>query len=118
MTKSIPDPVITKSKSLSILADYPAYFQQVAASAVSQFGRLEDELQQDLSGQQRFYFPAAGQFFFKDPIFTRQGDLMCNVAFNGNIDDDVPNPDAAARIAQIPAAQYVPQPAPIPTRTG
>jgi hypothetical protein len=61
-----------------------------------------------LAGQQKFFFPASGTFFFKNPVLNYQGDLVASIGYNGT---DAPIPGAPERstaanktAVQLPAA--------------
>lgn len=44
-------------------------------------GDLENVLANDIGAASKLVFPCSGAFFYKDPIITDKGDLMCTVAF-------------------------------------
>lgn len=44
--------------------------------------KLKTALAQDLAGKQGLILPAAGVFFFKNPILSWRGDLICSVAYS------------------------------------
>lgn len=93
-----------------LLRTYETYLAASYAAAIKNLSDLEKKLAEDLSGQQKFYYPASGTFFFKDPVINAQGDLICSIGYNGN--DDFRNPDTTEeRKVVIPIHQ--PPPAPI-----
>jgi hypothetical protein len=79
-----------------MINDMATYVDQCMDSAKTRFRDLERQLQQDLAGQEKFYFPASGAFFFKNPRLNNNGDLVCSVSYDAN-DWALPNPNAAAR---------------------
>jgi hypothetical protein len=60
------------------------YFDAAFPIATRRFTSFQQDLVAALAGQQRFYFPASGTFFFKNPVLNYQGDLIASVGYNGN----------------------------------
>lgn len=50
--------------------------------AVKDTKQLKTALAQDLANKQGLVLPAAGVFFFKNPILSWRGDLICSVAYS------------------------------------
>lgn len=76
------------SSKINHLSRFRDYVQACFTAAMTRFSGLEQDLQRFLQGQQRFTLPAAGNYFYKNPRFNAGGDLLCDVAFNGNAGDD------------------------------
>ena len=76
------------SSDINHLSQFRGYVRQCFTSAMTRFSGLERDLQKFLQGQQRFSLPAAGNYFYKNPRFNVVGDLLCDVAFNGNAGED------------------------------
>jgi hypothetical protein len=59
------------------------YFDQAFPIATRRFTSFQQDLVAALAGQEKFYFPASGSFFFKNPVLNYQGDLIASVGYNG-----------------------------------
>ena len=68
------------------LTSYGNYLETSYENAISNLTHLQAELANDISGQQKFYFPASGTFFFKNPIMNHDGALICGIGYNGSDD--------------------------------
>ena len=44
-------------------------------------GDLENVLANDIGRASKLVFPCSGAFFYKNPVMTDKGDLMCTVAY-------------------------------------
>ncbi|KAL2679040.1 hypothetical protein Neosp_009796 [[Neocosmospora] mangrovei] len=51
-------------------------------NAITNTASLKAALAQDLSNKQGLVLPAAGTFFFKNPILSHRGDLICSIAYS------------------------------------
>lgn len=76
------------SKDVKYLSRFQQYVLVCFNAAMTRFSGLEQDLQKFLQGQQRFTLPAAGNYFYKNPRFSAAGDLLCDIAFNGNAGED------------------------------
>ncbi|KAL3422841.1 hypothetical protein PVAG01_04588 [Phlyctema vagabunda] len=79
-------------KDYDIKADFEDRFDQ----AKTNLKNLVHEMQNSLQGNDKFYFPSRGRFFFKDPMFSHVGDLVAKCAYNGN-ETGTANPDGDTR---------------------
>ncbi|KAK2758179.1 hypothetical protein FQN54_004023 [Arachnomyces sp. PD_36] len=64
--------------------------------AKKNLGNLVHEFKNALEGNEKFYFPSRGRFFFKDAVFGHNGDLVVKCAYNGD-EKGHANPDAPKR---------------------
>ena len=67
---------------------YPPYgedLKETLATAIdaSPLQQVAEELQTTLSSTARFVIPGGGTFFYKDPIFNNNGDVMIEAQYNG-----------------------------------
>ncbi|KAH8802583.1 hypothetical protein F5884DRAFT_738213 [Xylogone sp. PMI_703] len=100
ITVDAPAPTLVHGSDWKVknLGVYQTYVEQWYAGAMTQFTKLEQDLASDLAGQEKFYFPASGQLFFNNPILNHEGDLLCELQFNGSNDVTAPvNPSAPQR---------------------
>ena len=103
------------SSGISRLQDRRDYVKACFNVAMTRFSSLEQDLQRFLQGQQRFTLPASGNYFYKNPRFNAGGDLLCDIAFNGNAGEDGNNTGVPDRrsISFVPPSQAPSQPPPV-----
>ena len=71
-----------EDNSLSLQFDAAAKLQKQVQAAVENTKQLKNALANDLADKQGLILPAAGVFFFKNPILSWRGDLICSVAYS------------------------------------
>jgi hypothetical protein len=108
ITAKIGDAKSDKEASIEqgLCNQFATYFDKAFPAAISRFNSFEKDLVAGLAGQQKFYFPASGTFFFKNPMLNFQGDLICSVGFNGT-DNDIPGAPPRS-LAENKAPQTLP----------
>ncbi|KAK3294865.1 uncharacterized protein B0H64DRAFT_196991 [Chaetomium fimeti] len=106
-------PVSTKDYTMNEgkLNQYGDWLEDAYIPALSNLSHMEAALVNDLSGQQKFYFPASGTFFFKDPVINAEGALICSIGYNGA--DDFANPDTTTVRKNVQATPLAPPKEPL-----
>lgn len=67
---------------LGDISTHPAELKKAAEAGISQIKTLRAALINDLKGKQGLVLPAAGVFFFKNPLLNYRGDLICSVGYS------------------------------------
>ena len=57
------------------------YTEEAIQVSMQNMDDLRKALAEDLEGKQGMLLPAAGVFFFKNPILGHNGDLLCNLSY-------------------------------------
>jgi hypothetical protein len=65
------------------LSHFEDYMRNAYTTASRNFGHIVESLKDSLQNQERFVLPASGVYFFKNPIFNKLGDLLCELEWNG-----------------------------------
>jgi hypothetical protein len=65
------------------LSHFENYMRNAYTTASRNFGSIVASLKDSLKNQERFVLPASGVYFFKNPIFNKSGDLLCELEWNG-----------------------------------
>lgn len=72
----------------------PQYFKASANRAIHNARNVSADLARDLEGKQGLCLPAQGVFYFKDPILSARGDLVCSIGYmDGVSPQDMLDPD-------------------------
>ncbi|KJK66656.1 hypothetical protein P875_00127979 [Aspergillus parasiticus SU-1] len=82
---SIGDPTVKSDwKKQELRYDsYGAEISQRISDAKENLENLVHELKNGLQGEDKFFFPSKGRFFFKDALFGHKGDLVVKCSYNG-----------------------------------
>jgi uncharacterized phage infection (PIP) family protein YhgE len=64
------------------LQAYDEYTANAIEAAKTQLEQVRQSLAQDLASQRGLVLPAAGIFYFKNPILGHNGDLICGLSYN------------------------------------
>lgn len=66
-----------------VLSFYETYFKDSYERARANFGPIMESIKNALEGQERFFLPASGIFYFKNPIFNHEASLLCELEYKG-----------------------------------
>ncbi|KAJ5628179.1 hypothetical protein N7490_010407 [Penicillium lividum] len=85
---------------LKELTKYKEYSVKAVQTAVDNSAPLRNALIADLQNQQSLLLPAAGVFFFKNPILSSTGDLICSVSYDNTSASLVLDPKVSTPLGQ------------------
>lgn len=106
----------TFSSSLDFLMCLPWYLEGAMTRAMHNAKNISAALAQDLENTQALCLPAKGVFCFKDPILSRDGDLVCSIDYVAGVSpkqmldetvDVVVNKDAAQNKRATPEQIHI-----------
>lgn len=106
---SVGDPTVKSDwKRQELRYDsYAAEISQRISDAKENLENLVHELKNGLQGEDKFFFPSKGRFFFKDALFGHKGDLVVKCSYNGDETGD-PNPGAGSERDRSDAVSFAP----------
>lgn len=87
-----PAKMIELKNNLSGLNEYKAYTDKAIRTAISNMDDLRQALATELKEQPGLCLPASGVFYFKNPVLSHKGDLVCSVSYNDTESAEFFNP--------------------------
>ncbi|KAJ5646927.1 hypothetical protein N7490_003299 [Penicillium lividum] len=87
--------VIPVQATLTDLEEYKDFTLNSIRTAINNMDDLRKALAEDLQGKQGLCLPAAGVFYFKNPILGHKGDLICSISYNKTPARKVFNPKSS-----------------------